>query len=137
MNRSNVFIIHLNLPTSVVITGIDKQEILEQAFEAVKTFRLMSEEEVGALIAKTQKVAAAGEYELLRPAPTLITPPNVPIGWEAIARRSRHLLRKAQGKGFGTSSVGFVSSDFWSLCGVIREVFKRNIPGQALRCPTF
>ena len=59
-----------------MITGIDKQEILEQAFEAVKTFRLMSEEEVGALIAKTQKVAAAGEYELLRPAPTLITPPN-------------------------------------------------------------
>jgi uncharacterized protein len=56
----------LNLPTSVVITGIDKQEILDQAFEAVKTFRLMNEEEVGALIAKTQKAAAAGEYELFK-----------------------------------------------------------------------
>ena len=56
----------LNLPTSVVITGIDKQEILDQAFEAVKTFRLMSEEEIGAMIAKTQKVAATGEYELFK-----------------------------------------------------------------------
>ena len=56
----------LNLPTSVVITGIDKQEILDQAFQAVKTFRLMNEEEVGALIGKTQKVAAAGEYELFK-----------------------------------------------------------------------
>ena len=56
----------LNLPTSVVITGIDKQEILDQAFEAVRTFRLMSEDEVAALIAKTQKVAASGEYELFK-----------------------------------------------------------------------
>ena len=28
----------LNLPTSVVITGIDSMEILDQAFEAVRTF---------------------------------------------------------------------------------------------------
>jgi hypothetical protein len=28
----------LNLPTSVLITGIDSMEILDQAFEAVKTF---------------------------------------------------------------------------------------------------
>ena len=56
----------LNLPTSVVITGIDKQDILDQAFEAVKTFRLMSEEEIGAMVAKTQKVAATGEYELFK-----------------------------------------------------------------------
>ncbi|HEY4677453.1 MAG TPA: aldo/keto reductase, partial [Candidatus Angelobacter sp.] len=31
----------LNLPTSVVITGIDSQEILQQAFEAAKTFKPM------------------------------------------------------------------------------------------------
>src|SRR3984957_7177026 len=36
----------LNLPTSVVVTGIDKPAILDQAFEAVKTFRLMDEEQV-------------------------------------------------------------------------------------------
>jgi uncharacterized protein len=56
----------LNLPTSVVITGIDKQEVLEQAFEAVKTFHLMEDGELAALLAKTQTVAAAGQYELFK-----------------------------------------------------------------------
>ena len=33
----------LNLPTSVVIIGIDNMEILDQAFEAVRTFHPMGE----------------------------------------------------------------------------------------------
>src|SRR5579871_1697083 len=33
----------LNLPASVVITGIDSMEILDQAFEAVRTFRPMTD----------------------------------------------------------------------------------------------
>jgi predicted aldo/keto reductase-like oxidoreductase len=56
----------LNLPTSVVITGIDSQEILQQAFEAAKTFKPMSKEQVAALLARTEKVAAQGEYELFK-----------------------------------------------------------------------
>jgi len=56
----------LNLPTSVVITGIDSQEILQQAFAAAKTFKPMSKEGVAALLAKTEKVAAQGEYELFK-----------------------------------------------------------------------
>jgi hypothetical protein len=36
----------------------------DRAFNAAKTFRLMNEEQVGALIAKTQNGAAAGAYEL-------------------------------------------------------------------------
>jgi uncharacterized protein len=56
----------LNLPTSVVITGIDNQGVLDQAFQAVNTFRLMDEKEVAALIAKTQQVAANGHYELFK-----------------------------------------------------------------------
>ncbi len=56
----------LNLPTSVVITGIDKQEVLDQAFEAVKTFRLMDEQQVAALLAKTRQVAQTGQYELFK-----------------------------------------------------------------------
>jgi hypothetical protein len=36
----------LNLATSVVITGIDSQEILNQAFEAVRPFRPMSKAQV-------------------------------------------------------------------------------------------
>ena len=34
----------LNLPTSVVITGVDRMDILEQAFEAVRTFKPLSDE---------------------------------------------------------------------------------------------
>jgi aryl-alcohol dehydrogenase-like predicted oxidoreductase len=56
----------LSLPTSVVITGIDKPEILDQAFEAVKTFRPMSQQEVSRLLAKTKEVAIAGKYELFK-----------------------------------------------------------------------
>jgi aryl-alcohol dehydrogenase-like predicted oxidoreductase len=53
----------LNLPTSVVITGIDSMEILNQAFEAVRTFHPMSEEEVQSLRSKTAKAAARGAFE--------------------------------------------------------------------------
>jgi len=53
----------LNLPTSVVITGIDSMEILDQAFEAVRTFHPLSEEELDALLAKTALAAATGRYE--------------------------------------------------------------------------
>src|SRR5439155_6366419 len=53
----------LNLPTSVVITGIDSMEHLHQAFEAARTFRPMSDAEVNALRAKTTKAASRGEFE--------------------------------------------------------------------------
>lgn len=56
----------LSLPTSVVITGIDKPEILDQAFEAVKTFQPMNREQIGQLLAKTKEVAMAGKYELFK-----------------------------------------------------------------------
>ena len=53
----------LNLPTSVVITGIDSMEILDQAFEAVHTFHPLSEQEIGALLSKTAEDAATGRFE--------------------------------------------------------------------------
>ena len=53
----------LNLPTSVVITGIDSMRRLEQAFEAVRTFHPMSQAEVDALLAKTAAAASRGEFE--------------------------------------------------------------------------
>jgi len=53
----------LNLPTSVVITGIDNMEVLDQAFEAVRTFRPLSDEQVRSLLAKTGKIASRGEFE--------------------------------------------------------------------------
>ena len=53
----------LNLPTSTVITGIDSLEILDQAVEAARTFKPMSSEQVSALLARTAKAAASGDYE--------------------------------------------------------------------------
>jgi len=52
----------LNLPTSVVITGVDSMEILNQAFEAARTFRPMSKAQVKSLLAKTKKAAVRGEF---------------------------------------------------------------------------
>ena len=53
----------LNLATSTVITGMDRMELLDQAFEAARTFRPMSQEAVSALLARTAQAAASGNYE--------------------------------------------------------------------------
>jgi aryl-alcohol dehydrogenase-like predicted oxidoreductase len=56
----------LTLPTSVVITGCDSMEILEQALEVARTFRPMSSAEREAVLAKTKDVASRGEFELFK-----------------------------------------------------------------------
>ena len=56
----------LNLPTSVVITGIDNLEILDQAFEAARTFRPMTNAQLNALLSRTVKAASHGEFELFK-----------------------------------------------------------------------
>ena len=56
----------LNLPTSVVITGIDSMKILDQAFEAASTFKPLTRSQITALLARTSKAAANGEYELFK-----------------------------------------------------------------------
>jgi aryl-alcohol dehydrogenase-like predicted oxidoreductase len=56
----------MNLPTSVVITGIDKLEILDQAIEAAQTFQPMTTAAVEALLAKTKQAAADGQFELFK-----------------------------------------------------------------------
>ena len=53
----------LSLPTSVVITGIDSMEILNQAFAAADSFHPLSDEEREALLQKTRDAAAKGEFE--------------------------------------------------------------------------
>ena len=53
----------LNLPTSVVIAGIDSVETLDQALHAARTFRPMSDEQVKTLLSKTKDVALDGEFE--------------------------------------------------------------------------
>ncbi|MHC5674673.1 aldo/keto reductase [Nostoc sp.] len=56
----------MNLPTSVVITGIDSIPILDQALEAVRTFQPMSQQQITALLARTAQAAAQGQYELFK-----------------------------------------------------------------------
>ena len=56
----------MNLPTSTVITGIDSMEILDQAFEAVRTFKPMSQTQVASLLDRTVQAAAKGQYELFK-----------------------------------------------------------------------
>jgi len=56
----------LHLPTSVVITGCDTLQILDQAFEAARTFQPMSEHQVAALLARTAQAASRGEFELFK-----------------------------------------------------------------------
>ena len=56
----------MNLPTSVVITGIDNLQVLEQAIEAARTFKPMTTEEVAALLGRTRDAAANGQFELYK-----------------------------------------------------------------------
>ena len=53
----------LNLPTSVVITGCESMEILDQAIRAATTFRPLSGEAVDALLARTAEAARHGRFE--------------------------------------------------------------------------
>jgi aryl-alcohol dehydrogenase-like predicted oxidoreductase len=59
----------LNLPTSVVITGIDSMDRLRQALEAVRTFKPMSAPTVKRLLAKTAKAALTGKHEGFKTTP--------------------------------------------------------------------
>ncbi|MEA3208036.1 MAG: hypothetical protein QOE70_1093 [Chthoniobacter sp.] len=56
----------MNLPTSVVITGCDTLEILEQALKAARTFKPLAADETAALLARTAPGASEGKYELYK-----------------------------------------------------------------------
>jgi uncharacterized protein len=56
----------LNLPIAVQITGIDNEVILNQALDAARTFKPMSEAEVASLVERTSGAAQEGKYELYK-----------------------------------------------------------------------
>jgi aryl-alcohol dehydrogenase-like predicted oxidoreductase len=58
----------MSLPVSVVITGCDSIPILEQALEAARTFRPLTDKERSGLLAKTVRSSAKGKYELYKTA---------------------------------------------------------------------
>ena len=53
----------LNLPATVIITGCERMEILDQALEAVKSFKALSSDQVAALLGKTREAAMTGKFE--------------------------------------------------------------------------
>ena len=56
----------MNLPTSVVITGCESMEDLEQALTAARTFKPMADQQVNNILSRTAKAASRGEYELFK-----------------------------------------------------------------------
>lgn len=56
----------LTRPTSVVITGIDSPELLDQALQAAETYQNVSKEEIDALLARTAPEAKRGKWELFK-----------------------------------------------------------------------
>jgi hypothetical protein len=56
----------MTLPTSVVITGIDNLQVLDQAIEAARTFKPMTKVEIAALLSRTREAAAKGQFELYK-----------------------------------------------------------------------
>jgi predicted aldo/keto reductase-like oxidoreductase len=53
----------LSLPTSVVITGIDSMAVLDQAFDAARTFANLSKEQLAVILEKTKPAASNGVFE--------------------------------------------------------------------------
>jgi aryl-alcohol dehydrogenase-like predicted oxidoreductase len=56
----------LSLPTSVVITGIDADKILEQAFSVARSFRPLAADERTALLSRASAAAKTGNFELFK-----------------------------------------------------------------------
>ena len=56
----------LHLPIAVQITGIDSQQLLDQALEAVRTFKPLAQDEVASLLERTRSAALEGKYELYK-----------------------------------------------------------------------
>ncbi len=59
----------LSLPTSVVITGIDSQQVLDQAFEAAKTSAAVTAADIAKILQKTAALAADGKFEPFKTSP--------------------------------------------------------------------
>jgi aryl-alcohol dehydrogenase-like predicted oxidoreductase len=59
----------LTLPTSVVITGMDTMERLEQALEAMKTFKPLTQQQIAGLLGRTKELAMTGKHERFKTTP--------------------------------------------------------------------
>ena len=60
----------LTLPTAVVITGCETMDRLDQAIEAVQTFKPFTNDQITKLLARTEPHAIGGKYEPFKTTPT-------------------------------------------------------------------
>jgi predicted aldo/keto reductase-like oxidoreductase len=56
----------MSLPTSVVITGCDSMDILQQALQTASEFKPLDDAQRAALLAKTAEIAKKGQFELYK-----------------------------------------------------------------------
>lgn len=56
----------LTQPVSVVITGIDSPTVLDQAIQAAKTFKPLTQTEIASLLDRTREAASEGKFELFK-----------------------------------------------------------------------
>ena len=70
----------LTQPVSVVITGIDSPAILNQALEAARTFKPLTEAQIASLLDRTQQAALTANSSSSKPPPTSTAPPRTPNG---------------------------------------------------------
>ena len=56
----------LSQPTSVVITGIDSDEVLEQALKIGTEFKPLTAMQISNILKNTAPAASKGEYELFK-----------------------------------------------------------------------
>src|SRR5579862_326204 len=83
----------LSLPTSVVITGVDSKAVLDQAFEAAKSFSKVSKEDLAAILEKTKPVASEETSSRSKLRRFLTRPRHIPSG-SAITPRLRRTMTK-------------------------------------------
>ena len=56
----------MTLPASTVITGMENLGLLEQALEAARTFKPLTQEQISDLLNRTAEAAQEGKYELFK-----------------------------------------------------------------------
>jgi predicted aldo/keto reductase-like oxidoreductase len=56
----------LSLPTSTVIVGMDRMEILKQNLDAIRAFKPLTSEEQASLLKRTAQAASEGRFELFK-----------------------------------------------------------------------
>lgn len=56
----------MSLPVSVVITGIDSRDVLNQNIEAATTYHKLDTAEISDILSRTYQVAQTGEFELYK-----------------------------------------------------------------------